>query len=314
MKDLTPERLTRLLALITYLADGRRVPFHEAAEHFGVTEEQLVADIDTLWVSGAPGYSHAELIDFEASAYDDGHLALREAQQMDRPLRLSPAEAITLLVALNSLIARLGQNEVLASTRAKLETAAGTAVAAANAVHISHTPQDKQALRLAIEDAIAGGTQLRLRYVSGLDVQTERTVDPVVLQATDEHWLLGAWCHLAGAPRQFRLDRIIELQALPTPISPESAGLTIAPLDTSQFDHHVTLTLASSARWVTEQIPVESVTDEGETFAVVIASPDPQWLDQLCLRLGDALISVHPAPAAARVRASALSALALYGK
>src|SRR5699024_2826460 len=109
MRDLTPERLTRLLAMITYFADGRAVPFEEAAQHFGITEKQLLDDINTLWVSGAPGYSHAELIDFEASAIDEGMIRLREAQEMDRPLRLSPGEAVTLLVALNSLIARMGE-------------------------------------------------------------------------------------------------------------------------------------------------------------------------------------------------------------
>lgn len=54
MRELTPERLTRLLAMITYFADGRQVPFAQAAKHFGISEKQLLDDVNTLWVAGAP--------------------------------------------------------------------------------------------------------------------------------------------------------------------------------------------------------------------------------------------------------------------
>ena len=314
MKDLTPERLTRLLALITYLADGRQVPIDEAARHFGITREQLLDDVNTLWVSGAPGYTHAELIDFEASAFDHGRIALRESQQMDRPLRLSPSEGVTLLVALNALIARLGPSPLLLSTRDKLRRAAGEAAAAAEAVHLTRTPARTLELRERIEAALEAGTQLRIRYVSRRSEVTERTIDPALLHATDEHLILVAWCHAARGERQFRLDRILELTALDTPVSHHAAGLRPTEMDTTTFDHRVTLTLASPARWVTEQIPVEEVLDEGDRLRVVIASPDPDWLDQLCLRLGETLLAVDPPEAAGRIHAAARAALALYGE
>lgn len=314
MRDLTPERLTRLLAMITYFADGRAVPFEEAAQHFGITEKQLLDDINTLWVSGAPGYSHAELIDFEASAIDEGMIRLREAQEMDRPLRLSPGEAVTLLVALNSLIARMGENEILLGAREKLRRAAGRASAAAEAVHISGTPEGTQQIRAAIERAIAGGRQLWMRYVSGSDAVTERTIDPVVLTSTAEHWVVGAWCHRARGERQFRLDRILDLEVLDEPVTGNAADLRIAPVDTSDFTERVELRLAPRARWVTEQIPVESITEHSDSFTVVIASSDTAWLDQLCLRLGDSILQISPPDAAGRVRRLAAAALSRYGE
>lgn len=312
MRDLTPERLTRLLAMITYFADGRRVPFAEAAAHFGISEKQLVDDVNTLWVSGAPGYSHAELLDFEASAFDQGYIRLQETQKMDRPLRLSSGEAVTLLVALNSLIARLGESEVLLSARRKLHIAAGEAAAAAEAIHINRTPSETLELRETVEHAIRERQQLWIHYVSGTNVETERKIDPVALNAVGEHWVMTAWCHHAGGERQFRLDRILEVHRLSTPIGAKAKNLRFHPIDTSDFAHQVTLRLASHARWVVEQIPVESLTEHGDTFTVVIAASDPAWLEQLCLRLGDSILAIDPPSVAERVRRQAREALAAY--
>lgn len=312
MRDLTPERLTRLLAMITYFSDGRQVPFAQAAAHFGISEKQLLDDVNTLWVSGAPGYTHAELLDFEASAFDEGLISLRESQQMDRPLRLSASEAVTLLVALNSLIARLGENEELRSARKKLQAAAGEAAEAAEAIHIARTPEATQSVRETVERALAQGTQLWLHYVSGTDEESTRTVDPGELNAIGDHWVLTAWCHRARGERQFRLDRILEIRPRDTPVSNRATTSRFAPMDTSQFAHRVELRLLPRARWVVEQIPVESVTEDEDSFTAVIAADDPAWLDQLCLRLGDSLLSIHPPSAAERVRRLATDALAAY--
>lgn len=312
MRDLTPERLTRLLAMIAYFADGREVEASVAAKHFGISTEQLMRDIDTLWLSGAPGYGHAELIDFEATALDAGIIQLRDAQQMEEPLRLAPGEAVSLLVALNSLIARLGESEVLESTRSKLMIAAGEAAHAADAVLIERTPSDTHGLREQIQAAITSHHLLAMTYVSGRDQVTERVVEPELLLATGDHWVVHAWCHRAQARRQFRLDRVIKLETLPTTFTPRSKPDAFGDLDTSNFGHRITLRLSNSARWILDQIPVEAITEEGETFTIEVASAYTSWLERLCLRLGDALHEVTPANIAAAVSARAQSALSLY--
>lgn len=310
MRDLTPERLTRLLAMLTYFGDGREVSFSEAATHFGISETQLLSDINTLWVSGAPGYTHADLIDFEASAMDRGVIQLRESQKMTRPLRLSPTEAVTLLVALNSLIARLDYTPVLESTHHKLMLAAGEAAQAAEAVHVERAIGETQVLRGHISDAIEKQRQIWIKYVSGVDTVTERTIDPIEMQVIEEHWVLDAWCYHAGAPRQFRLDRILEYELLSSPVSTNAARPK--RLDPRSFHHEATLTLDSSARWVAEQIPTLSITEHPNSFTVVIGASDPRWLENLCLRLGDSLISVKPDSLANAVATRASSALDLY--
>lgn len=314
MRDLTPERLTRLLAMISYFADGRPVPVGEAADHFGISTKELLKDIDTLWLSGAPGYGHAELIDFEATALDEGYIQLRNAQQMEHPLRLSPGEAVTLLAALNSLIARLGETDVLASTRMKLMAAAGEAAHAADSVLIERTSAETHALRNEIARAIENHQQLEITYVSAQDEVTTRIINPISLHAIVDHWRLLAWCHRAEANRQFRLDRIIELTTLDSTFTPSKSPTEPPTMDTSAFEHHVTLTLAPSARWLTEQIPVESVEDHGDSFTVVIASGSLRWLEQVCLRLGDDILAIEAPDLRAAVAQRAGEALKLYAE
>src|SRR5690606_25904106 len=98
-----PDRLTRMLTLVAYLRDNPGIPVEDVAEHFGITSAQVLDDVNTLWVSGTPGYMHGDLIDFSGDDLEHGVLTLLDSREMDKPLRLSPGEAVALLVALQSL-------------------------------------------------------------------------------------------------------------------------------------------------------------------------------------------------------------------
>jgi proteasome accessory factor C len=48
------ERLSRLLAMVPYLVTRQGIPLAEAAREFGITEEELVKDLELLFVCGTP--------------------------------------------------------------------------------------------------------------------------------------------------------------------------------------------------------------------------------------------------------------------
>src|SRR5699024_11895698 len=85
--EASADRVARLLALVAYLDQHQGVSVAEVAEHFGVSEAQVLKDVDTLWVSGTPGQQHNDLIDFAYSDHEQHILTLIEPQGMDRPLR-----------------------------------------------------------------------------------------------------------------------------------------------------------------------------------------------------------------------------------
>ena len=58
------------------------MPIAEAAREFGVEQDQVVEDLELLFVCGTPGYGHAELIDAQ---WDSGHIYLDNADDIAAP-------------------------------------------------------------------------------------------------------------------------------------------------------------------------------------------------------------------------------------
>ncbi|HEY8721187.1 MAG TPA: WYL domain-containing protein, partial [Pengzhenrongella sp.] len=129
MAERASDRLLRMLGMITYLDRQAGVPVERLADQFGVSTRQVVADIDTLWVTGTPGYWPHDLIDFDAASYDEGVVRLVESRGMTRPLRLGTREAVALIAALRAMRAVLppsldsARSAVLTSVLDKLTAA-----------------------------------------------------------------------------------------------------------------------------------------------------------------------------------------------
>src|SRR3569623_3012386 len=90
------DRLGRLLNLVPYLLARPGIAVAEAADDLGVTDRQLREDLELLWVCGLPGYGPGDLIDM---ALDGDRVTISPDAGIDRPLRLTPAEALALVVA-----------------------------------------------------------------------------------------------------------------------------------------------------------------------------------------------------------------------
>ncbi len=312
------DRLQRLLALVPYVVSREVVGLAETAAAFGVTENELVDDLNMLWcveLRSPDPYCPIDL------SYEGGEIMVSEAESMDRPLRLGPDEASALLIGLRLLAELPGPQDrsALRRTIAKLEAAAGEAAAASAQVAVQidgRAPADVQA---QVADAMRRGRRLHLSYyVPGRDEATERDVDPMRLLLVEGRTYLEAWCRSAGAVRLFRLDRVLGLTVLDVPAQvPEQAkgvdvdsGQLFRP---SEADIRVELELSQAGRWVAEYYPCEQVTDLPEgRLRVVLRTPDTRWVRRLALRLGEDGKVVAPASLAAQVEQDATAALAQY--
>jgi len=315
------DRLLRMLGMITYLDRHAGVPVEQLAEQFGVSTRQIVQDIDTLWVTGTPGYWPHDLIDFDAASYDEGVVRLVESRGMTRPLRLGTREAVALIAALRAMRAALaqgldrGRTAVLTSALDKLTAATGEAAAA---VDVRLAVEGAPAVVSALGEAVLAGRRLRLRYVTAGDVMSVREVDPIRLLTEDEHSYLLAWCYRADDERLFRVDRVLEAEVLDVPVAAHvlsaasSASATFSPDPEGEL---VTLELESRARWIAEQVPVESVENLPDgAFRVTLRVVDPAWLRHLLLQVGGEVRSVSPARIGTAAAAAARAALAAYGE
>ena len=121
----TPDRVTRLLALVPYLtARPQGVRVAEAARDFGVNERQLRSDLELLWMCGLPGYGPGDLIDL---SFEGERVRVVFTAGMVRPLRLTTDEAVALVVALKTLLELpgLAEGEAVSRALAKVSAAVG---------------------------------------------------------------------------------------------------------------------------------------------------------------------------------------------
>ncbi|MCB7137509.1 helix-turn-helix transcriptional regulator [Cellulosimicrobium marinum] len=315
MAERADDRLVRLLGIVAYLDGAGPVPVGELARHFGVSERQVLDDVDALWVSGTPGYWPDDLIDFDADSIERGVVRLTEARGMTRPLRLGTREAVALVAALRAM-AETGavqadpeRARVVGSVLAKLTDATGEAAAA---LDVRLAPEGDPRVVATLSSALAAGHRLRIRYVTAADTATEREVDPVSLHTQDEHAYLLAWCHRAQGRRTFRVDRVLDAVELDAPVEGHDVDpdVDFTPAGDAPL---ATLVLASQARAVAEQVPVEQVRDlpDGD-FEVRLRVTNPVWLRQLLLARARHVRSVAPADVADDVRRAATAALAAY--
>ena len=318
MAERATDRLLRMLGMITYLDRHAGVPVEQLAEQFGVSTRQVVEDIDTLWVTGTPGYWPHDLIDFDAASYDEGVVRLVESRGMTRPLRLGTREAVALIAALRAMRAALapgldaGRAAVLTSALDKLTAATGEAAAA---VDVRLAVEGAPAVIAALGEALSSARRLRLRYVTAADVASVRDVDPIRLLTSDEHSYLQAWCYRAGDERLFRVDRVLEAEVLDAPAAAHAVTAHAATFAPGPDDELVTLELASRARWIAEQVPVESVENLPDgAFRVALRVADPAWLRHLLLQTAREVLAVTPARVAADAARAARAALAAYGE
>jgi len=163
------EQVSRLLALVPYLQTRTDVSLAQVAADFGVRPDQIMKDLQVLWMCGLPGLTPDKLIevDFEAIEDDpDGVVRIDNADFLARPVRLGSSEASALIVALRAL--REGSpdasHEVIDRCLVKLEDAAASGTAPPQVeVHLARSNSGQRHAEL-LQDAIATNRQARLDY------------------------------------------------------------------------------------------------------------------------------------------------------
>jgi proteasome accessory factor C len=307
------ERLRRLLALVPYVINRSSVSVEEAAAAFGVTEKQIIDDLNLLWcveLRAPDPYCPIDL------SYEGGEIVVCEAESISRPLRLDVDEAAALLVALRTIAEIPEHGDAVGRVIAKVEDAAGTAARPSSqvAVQLDVRPDVLTEVRSGLD----GGRRLRMTYyVPGRDEDTVRDVDPMRLHLVDGWSYLEGWCRRAEAVRLFRLDRIVDLQVLDVaariPDEAEPLDLDAGVFRPSPEDVRVTFELSPAGRWVADHYPCESIAELGEgRVRIVLRTRDVSWVRRLALRLAGSGRIVEPAELAAQVREDAARALKLY--
>lgn len=200
-------RADRLFRIVHYLRGRRLTRARELAHWLEVSERTVYRDIRDLTLSGVP-------IEGEAGV---GYI-LRHG--FDLPPLMFEYDEVEALVIGARMVEAWGSTPLAQAARSALAKIAGVLPADrrsaveqtrvyAPAFHID--PQlgaTFELLRRAVRDNRYTG----FAYVREDGAASERTVRPLSLYFWGERWTLAAWCEMRQDFRNFRLDRISEVQ------------------------------------------------------------------------------------------------------
>ncbi len=304
-------RLRRLLAVVPWVVALAGPTLAEVSARFGIAPDELVADLDLVFLCGVHPFTPDSLIDV---VIDEGRVWIHYADYLERPLRLTPEEGLALVAAGAAALAVPGADPggPLATGLAKLAAVLGVDPTAAVDVEFGTAPRGVvETLRSAVEER----RQVEIDYYAyGRDARTRRVVDPRSVFAAEGQWYLQAYCHLAESDRRFRVDRIRGMEVLDRSVEgalDDGDGPATKVYEPRADDLRVVLDLEARARWVTEQYPLEAMEELGEgRCRVTLAVSERAWLERLLLRLGGAVIAAEGAEGVAE--AAARRVLARY--
>jgi proteasome accessory factor C len=303
------QRLRRLLVMLPWLMEREEVPVSEAAARFGLTEAELVADLELVAMCGLPPFVD-EMIDV---FIDEGMVFVGVPRLFTRPLRLNSVEAFELLAAGRAALELPGSDPdgALARGLAKLATALGDDDTSGVRIDLA---RPELADRLAA--AAADHQELRIEYASAArDDTTERGIVPRQVFADRGEWYVHADDDRSGEVRTFRVDRILAVEPTGRIAEPSSNGLpTPGAWFADASVRRVVLRLSPAAAWVIERYPVDTVEDPDDTGWRTVTLPvaSEHWLVRTLLRLGPEAELVEPTELRRLVAAAAGRVLANY--
>ncbi|MCL7428725.1 WYL domain-containing protein [Streptomyces sp. YS415] len=308
------DQTRRMLSLVTYLRERPGARVEDVARAFGITEDELVSDLDVLPMCGT-SFRGGDLLDIDT---DGERIWWHNPDDVAEPLRLASDEATALLVAARAVSTlpglREGDRQALLRATAKVETAAGEAAGAS--ARLSVTFESEGGVFADVDRAISERRRLWIRYYSpARDEVTEREIDPVRLVSVG-HTYVEAWCRRSEARRTFRLDRVAEIRILDEPSAPpevELRDLSEGLVQPAAEDPEVIVEVGPGGRWVAEYYPHDSADELPDGgLRICLRTPDPASLKRLALRLGREGRIVAPPELAESARRAAQEALAAY--
>ena len=311
------DQTRRMLSLVTYLRERPGARVGDVARAFGITEDELISDLEVLPMCGT-SFRGGDLLDIDTDGERIWWRNPRALAAEAEPLRLAADEATALLVAARAVATLPGlrdsDRQALLRATAKLESAAGEAAGASS--RLSVTFESEGDVFADVERAISEQRRLWIRYYSpARDEVTEREIDPIRLVSVG-HTYVEAWCRRSEAHRTFRLDRVAEIRVLNEPSEPpeiELRDLSEGLVQPAAEDPEVIVEVGPGGRWVAEYYPHDRAEELPEGgLRITLRTPDPASLRRLALRLGRDGRIVAPTDLADSARQAAAAALRAY--
>ncbi len=314
-------RLRRLLALVPYVLKHQGATFQELCEVFDVSREELIRDLNLIFMCGQPEYTPADLIEV---VMEGDRVYIGMADYFARPMRFTPSELAGLYVACSALAALAGSpsDSALHSAMERIRRAMGLKDLSPEEVEKSlemASPDSREGMLAMLMRACEERRLVEMEYYTyGRDELAWRRAGPVSLVFRLGHWYLNAWDEKSREMRVFRVDRIKDLRLSeeryvpPREREPLSAGTGGIPerggiLVRLRFSPRL-------AAWAEEQPVFTEKVRNGEGLVCALRTDNLSWLERELLGWGTEVEIIHPPELKERLRERVRRTLSLYEK
>lgn len=294
------EQTARLLDLVPFLLSHQGISIEDLSAYFKVDKEEMLEDLNTLWMCGLPGYTPLELIDLN---FDSGYVTIRNAAPLARIRTMSSSEIVSLILGLDIL--RENSASLSEENLAKLDALSATLRSQVN-VLISVSDRSASSHRAIISQAIATRSSVEIDYFSPTsDKKSKRVITPFHFFEDNGIEYVQAHCHLAQNSRTFRVDRI--------------SGCTVVeakePFKASTSDS-IAKVRAVVAIHSLDRATLETLDLEGESVtpgaSIPIEAYSAEWLTRSIMETDSGLEIIEPASLREMIAKRVDAAIALY--
>ena len=298
-KKRTPiEKAARMLDLVPYISSHQGVSTDELAAEFGISVEELLNDLNSLWMCGDNRF---DLIDLE---FESGFVSIRNAETLNRIRSLSQQEIIAVLIGLDLIEKDLPTNRAdLTSDIDSLRKRLGDGLSRV----IDASPSLDGKVSAVIKDALHRGAAIEISYYSPTeDAISLRTINPIQVTSENGREFLIAFCNSAQAQRTFRVDRIQKASLV------ASESPNFSQKDFLNSDHVQTVaqvTILKNLRQSRESLG-NSITGEGAQVSV--STYGSQWISRTVISSAGAISLTLPAEFRSEIASRARKTLELY--
>ena len=288
------EKAARLLDLVPFIYTHQGISVSDLAAEFSIETEELLADLNSLWMCGETRF---DLIELE---FESGFVYIRNAEALNVVRSLSVQEVTAILFGLDLLKESISEER--ADLLLDIEIIKGIIGTSLQRL-VASEPMISGVVITAIDEALRNRQKLQITYHSVADdVTSERLVHPIERRVENGIELLLAFCERADAVRSFRLDRIQKSELVQVASSQTNR-------DQSGALESVTIKIHGDVRRVLETLGTLTP-GGGDTYSIDIYNQS--WLIREVLASGGAIEVVKPAALRAEIERQAGLVAAQY--
>ncbi len=296
-------RAIRLLDLVPYIVAHPGISITELAKEFSISRDEVLKDLNLLFLCGLPGYTPLELIDI---SFDEESVVIRDPQNLAAPRNLNESEALIARIALAALEESTPKTSAaylqIIALREKIAKAFSSSIPASA---ITFTLDKERATLEAIESAIKQELDLEMTYNNVTkDSSSRRSITPISIIAEDKRTLVSAYCHSAKGLRTFNLAQISEVSTKERIVRTD-----LERLEDSRGSSAEVIIKSEDSSFLSENA---SSLKELSKFCYQIDIFQPEWIVRSVLAGADSLELAKPLELRAEIAERANRALLAY--